>query len=170
MRWGDWGLRSRWNGSGVPALGCTGLQSSMELFQLGKLVRRAHPHQNSMSNTDQVQIFLSMFAMHLPTFIVCLVAGIVILGRRRQAFAASLWALLAFGLALFLCFANPLGQALLRRWVFESGETASRVWAFTAFGVFNSVLHAVIYAFLLMAILAGRSQPNPGTPPFSDRP
>jgi hypothetical protein len=30
------------------------------------------------------------------------------------------------------------------------------MWAFTAFGIVGSVLHAVIYALLLAAIYAGR--------------
>lgn len=32
------------------------------------------------------------------------------------------------------------------------------MWAFSAFGMFGSVLQAVIYVFLLVAIFAGRSK------------
>ena len=122
-----------------------------------------------MSSINLFQMFFSMFAMHLPTLLVSLVAVVLILGRWRQAPGACLWALVGFGLALFLCLANPLGQTLLRHWVLESGQQASRVWAFSAFGICSSVLHAVIYVCLLMAILAGRAQPKPGTPPLSGR-
>lgn len=123
-----------------------------------------------MSNTNQFQIFFSMFAIYLPTLLVSLVAVVLILGRWRQAPGASLWALLGFGLALFLCFANPLAQTLLRQWVLESGQQASRMWAFSAFGICSSVLHAVIYLFLLMAILAGRPRPQPGPAPLPEHP
>ena len=126
-----------------------------------------------MNSSDQIKMFLSMFlsmfAMSLPTLVVCLVATVVILTRWRQAPGGALWALLGFGLALFLCFAMPLGQTVLRQWVFQSGETQSRIWAFTAFSVVLSVLHAVIYVFLLVAIFAGRSKPDAGiAPPWNE--
>src|SRR6266404_179321 len=109
-------------------------------------------------NNDPVQlkIFLSLFAVNVPTLIVCLVAGVVILGRWRDAPNASLWALLGFGLVLILCFVMPLGQTMLQRWVFEPGQRETRMWAFTAFAVAGSVLHAIIYILLLLAIFAGR--------------
>jgi hypothetical protein len=118
-----------------------------------------------MTNSDQLKVFLSMFSMTLPTLLVCLVAGVVILTRWRQTTSASLWALLGFGLALFLCFAMPLGQTLLQQWVLHSEERQSRVWAFSAFAILGSVLRAVIYALLLVAIYAGRRKPGAANPP-----
>lgn len=109
-----------------------------------------------MEHTDQLKLFASMFAMNVPTLLICLVAGVVILGRWRDAANASLWALLGFGLVLVLCFVMPLAQTMLQQWVFENGQRESRVWAFTAFGIVGSVLHAFIYALLLVAIYAGR--------------
>lgn len=123
-----------------------------------------------MQSVDQLKIFLSMFAMYLPTLAVSLAAVIVILIKWRQASSGSLWALLGFGLALALCFVMPVGHTLLQHWVLRSGEQASRVWAFTAFGIVGSVLHAVIYALLLVAIFAGRSKPNAALPPSSNGP
>jgi hypothetical protein len=124
-----------------------------------------------MNNTpDQIKIFLSMFAMYLPTLIVCLVAGVVILTRWRQASTGSLWALLGFGLALILCFAMPIGQTVIQHWVFQSGERESRMWAFSTFSIVGSVLHAVIYALLLVAVFAGRSKPDVAIPPSLNRP
>ncbi len=111
-----------------------------------------------MNNTDQIPIFLSMFAMYLPRLIVCLVASIVILAKWRQASSGSPWALLGFGLALILCFVMPVGQTMLQLWVFQSGERESRMWAFTTLSIVGSVLQAVIYVFLLVAIFAGRSK------------
>ena len=119
---------------------------------------------------DQFKMFLSMFAIHLPTLIVCVVAVVVILTKWRLASNASLWALLAFGLALILCFAMPIGQTLLQVWVFQSGERESRSWALSTFAIVGSVLRAVVYALLLVAVFAGRSKSDDVTPPSLNRP
>jgi len=108
------------------------------------------------NDPGQLKLFLSLFAVNVPTLLVCLVASIVILGRWGQAPRASLWAALGFGLVLILCFVMPFGQMMLQQWVFEDGQRANRMWAFTTFGIVGSVLHAVIYALLLAAIYAGR--------------
>ncbi len=109
-----------------------------------------------MEHSDQLRIFLSLFAMNVPALLVCFVAGVVILGRWREGGRASVFAALGFGLVLVLCFLMPLVQTLLQQWVLENGQRASRMWAFTAFGIVGSVLHALIYAFFLAAIYAGR--------------
>ena len=109
-----------------------------------------------MNNTDLIKVFLSMFLMNLPTLLVCLVAGVVILVKWRQGGAASFWALLGFGLLLALCLVVPLAQAALQHWVFQDGLRASRTWAFSAFSIVASFLHAGIYILLLAAIFAGR--------------
>ncbi len=123
-----------------------------------------------MNNSDQIKIFLSMFSAYLPTLLVCLVAGIMILTKWRQASSASPWALLGFGLALFLCFAMPIGHTLLQHWVLQSGERESRMWAFGAFSFLGSVMYALVYVFLLVAIFAGRSKPDTAIPPPLNRP
>jgi hypothetical protein len=109
-----------------------------------------------MERSYDVKMFLSLFAVNVPTLLVCLVAGVVIMGRWRYAQSAAFWAALGFGLVLILCFVMPFGQMMLQRWVFEGGQRQTRMWAFTAFGIVGSVLHAVIYALLLAAIYAGR--------------
>jgi len=113
-------------------------------------------------NTDafQLPMFLSLLATGAPTILVCLVAGMVIMGRWRDAPAAAPYALFGFGLLFVLCFVMPLGQMMLQHWVLEEGQRASRMWAFTAFGFANAGLHAIIYICLLLAIFAGR--PNTG--------
>src|SRR5436190_136032 len=105
-------------------------------------------------------VFLTLFAVNVPTLLVCLVAGIVLMGRWRDAPTAAPWAVAGYGLVFVLCFVMPLGQAFLQRWVLEDGQRASRMWAFTAFGIASSVLHAVIYLVLLVAILSGRPRTN----------
>jgi hypothetical protein len=111
-----------------------------------------------MERTYELKMFLSLFAVNVPTLLVCLLAGVVILGRWREAQSAAVWAALGFGLVLILCFVMPFGQMMLQQWVFEDGQRANRMWAFTAFGIVGSVLHAMIYALLLAAIYAGRAK------------
>src|SRR5450432_1250349 len=111
-----------------------------------------------MDNADEIKTFLSMFAVYLPRVIICLLACIVILAKWRDAPRGALWALLGFGLALVLCFVMPVGQSIIQHWVLQDGDRASRMWAFSAFGMIGSILQAVIYVFLLVAIFAGRSK------------
>jgi hypothetical protein len=108
-----------------------------------------------------------MFAIQLPTLLVCFVAGVVILARWKEGSRGSIWALLGFGLAAFLCFAVPVAQTAVQDWVRHSGHTAiegasviagiSMVW---------SVLRAVTYALLLIAVFAGRSTRPPVSTPL----
>jgi hypothetical protein len=111
-----------------------------------------------MNDTDQIKMLLSMFAVQLPILLVCFVAGLVILGRWKEASKGAMWALLAFGLATILCFAMPLAQAGVQKWMTQGGGTlAERAEAFAALGFLWSVLRAVTYALLLVAVFAGRS-------------
>lgn len=105
---------------------------------------------------SQLKTFLALFAVHLPTFLVCAVACIMIVGRWRQGSGHLFWGILGFGLALVLCFVIPAVQTALQQWVFQSGERISRAWVFTAFGAIVSVLHAAIYGCLLTAIFSER--------------
>jgi hypothetical protein len=109
-------------------------------------------------NTDafQLTVFLSQLATYVPTILVCLVAGIVVIARWRDIPGAAPYALLGFGLLFVLCFVIPLGNMMLQHWVLEEGQRASRMWAFTVFGFANGALHALIYILLLFAIFAGR--------------
>ena len=119
-----------------------------------------------MNNTDQIKLFLSMFAIQLPTLLVCFVAGVVILGRWKEGSKGSMWALLGFGLAAVLCFAVPVAQAVQDR-VRHSGYTTSEsVSVVAGISIVWSVLRAVTYAFLLVAVFAGRSTSPPVSRPF----
>jgi MFS family permease len=111
-----------------------------------------------MNNTDELKTFVSTVAVYLPRAIICLVACVVVLAKWREARSGALWALFGFGLALVLCFVMPLGQTMIQSWVFQDSDRASRMWAFSAFGLVGSVLQAVIYIFLLVAIFAGRQK------------
>jgi hypothetical protein len=105
-----------------------------------------------------------MFLMQLPTLIVCLVACIIILTKRGAASRGSSWALLGFGSVLFLCIVMPVVETILQSWVFQSGQRADRMWAFTTVSIISTLLHAATYVFLLLAVLAGRTTPDSTTP------
>jgi hypothetical protein len=122
-----------------------------------------------MNNTVLLQMLISMFVMNLPTLIVSIVALILLFARRKPADPGSLWALLGFGLALALCFVVPLAQALVQNWVMSGENHAQRAWIFTTTSGLWSVLHAVVYVFLLMAITAGRPASQSVSPPLGDR-
>ena len=78
-----------------------------------------------MDNTDQIKLLLSLFAIQLPTLLVCFVAGVVILARWKQGSKGSMWALLGFGLTALICFALPVTQTAVQDWVRHSDYTTS---------------------------------------------
>jgi len=118
-----------------------------------------------MNDSDQIKMLASMFAVQLPTLLVCFVAGVVILGRWKEASKGAIWALLGFGLATILCIAIPVAQAGVQEWIKQSSwSTAERASVFAGLGFLWSVLRAVTYALLLVAVFAGRS---PSTSPPS---
>jgi hypothetical protein len=118
------------------------------------------------SNIDVVKMFFTTFVMYLPVLLINLVAVIVCLAKWRHSPSASLWALLGFGLALLLCFIMPIGHTAIQYWAFQgAGNQTGRMWAFSIFAIFGSVLHAVIYGLLLVAVFSGRSKPTAATPP-----
>jgi len=120
-----------------------------------------------MNNTDQIKLLLSMFAIQVPTLLVCFVAGVVILGRWKQAPKGSMWALLGFGLAAILCFAVPVVQTAVQEWVRHSGRTTVESASVMAgISIVWSVLRAVTYALLLIAVFAGRSTSPPVSTPL----
>ena len=120
-----------------------------------------------MNGTDQIKMFVSALAIQLPTLLVCFVAGVVILGRWRQASKGAIWALLGFGLATVLCIAIPVAQAGVQEWVKQSRWTiADRASVFAGLGLLWSVLRAVSYALLLVAVFAGRSNSSSASPPL----
>ena len=120
-----------------------------------------------MNNTDQIRVLLSTFAIQLPTLLVCFVAGIVILARWKEGSKGSMWALLGFGLAAVLCFAVPVSQSVVQDWVRHSGRTTVEGASLLAsISIGWSVLRAVTYALLLIAVFAGRSTSPPVSGPL----
>jgi hypothetical protein len=120
-----------------------------------------------MNNTNQIELLLSMFAIQLPTLLVCFVAGVVILGRWKQGSKGSMWALLGFGLAAILCFGVPVAQTAVQQWVRQSGHTTvESASVMAAISIVWSVLRALTYALLLIAVFAGRSTSPPVSRPL----
>jgi hypothetical protein len=120
-----------------------------------------------MNNTNQIELLLSMFAIQLPTLLVCFVAGVVILGRWKEGSNGSMWALLGFGLAAVLCFAVPVTQTAVQDWIKHSGHTTVESASVMAgISMVWSVLRAVSYALLLIAVFAGRSTSPPVSTPL----
>jgi len=108
-----------------------------------------------------MKMFVSMFVMQLPVMLVCLAAFVVIPAGWKRAPRASLLALLGFGLAFILCFAIPMGQTALQIWL-RSGNAAEKASVMTAVSVAWSVLRAVSYGLLLLAVfMASREYANP---------
>jgi hypothetical protein len=117
-----------------------------------------------MNNTDQLKLLLSTFAVQVPTLLVCFVAGVVILGKWKEGSKESVWALLGFGLAALLCFAVPAAQTAAQGWVSHSGHMAIEGASVMAgISIVWSVLRAVSYALLLIAVFAGRPTSPPAT-------
>jgi hypothetical protein len=125
-----------------------------------------------MGDTITIKIFLSSFAMQLPTLIVSLIALVVILIKRQQASRAAPWALLGFGLTLILCLLVPLFNALTQHWIYTHGGVnilKTHGGLFSAFSIFCSIIHAFTYGCLLIAIFYGRSQSESSLSPASSR-
>jgi hypothetical protein len=73
-----------------------------------------------------------------------------------------MWALLGFGLAAILCFAVPVAQTAVQDWIRQSGHTTVESASVMAgISMVWSVLRAVSYALLLIAVFAGRSTSPP---------
>ncbi len=142
----------------------------MVLWGYGKFrllyVRRLRTHSDIMNSTDQIKMLLSSFAMQIPILLVCLVAGVIILVRWKQTARGAVWALLGFGLAFILCILIPIVQTSVQSWVMQSGDIdfAHRASVLSGLSILWSVLRAISYALLLVAVIAGRSAPQLGPP------
>src|SRR4051812_33871159 len=115
---------------------------------------------------------LTLSAGQLPILLVCLVGCIMMVGCWNNGSRAAGWALAGFGLSLALCVFMPLSQIQVQKWMAECGmEVLDRARAFTVLGLIWSILRAVSYGCLLMALLAacqrseaGSRTPDPSNP------
>jgi hypothetical protein len=109
---------------------------------------------NSMNDSGQLITLVTMFAGQLPVLLVSAVGCLMMMGRWNEGSRAAGWALLGFGLSAALCVLMPVGQLIVQNWVVGGGAgLAQRAWALTVLAFFWSILRAVTYALLLMALL-----------------
>jgi len=108
-------------------------------------------------NAQQLTQLVSLFVGQLPLLLMSLLGCVVIMARKNEVGGASSWALMGFGLSIVLCVLIPVAQTLVQKWVMESGGSmAQRASIFTVLALVWSILRAVSYGFLLMAIVSGR--------------
>lgn len=119
-----------------------------------------------MNDTKIVSEMLGGILIQLPVLVVCLVGIMVALISWRRSPVASVWTLLAFGLALLLCILIPISQQTMLSMMKESG-VGTRVTANIVFGLAWSVLRAVSYVLLLVGVYAGRKSTSATPPPVS---
>jgi glucan phosphoethanolaminetransferase (alkaline phosphatase superfamily) len=113
---------------------------------------------NPINNSAQLTTLVSLFAAQLPILLVSALACLVVGVRRHELSTASLWAFMGFGLSVLLCILIPVAQTLVQNWVMNSGQNvAQRASVFTILAVVWSLLRAVSYASLLMAVVGGRT-------------
>ena len=110
-----------------------------------------------MNSNDEIRMLASLFAVQVPVLVICFVACVVILARWKEAPKAALWALLGFGLAALLGFVVPAAQTGLQTWIRQTGHTVEGTQAMAGLGFLWSVLRAISYLLLLIAIFSGRS-------------
>jgi len=95
---------------------------------------------------------------NLPSLLVCAAGVAVVVGRAKQLRGALFWALLGFGLALFVSVASPVTWPLVWRFL---GPRVFNV----LLSVFWSLAHAASYGCLLLAVLGGRETTPSIQPP-----
>ena len=118
------------------------------------------------TNSEPLKMFLAMIPLYLPGLIVALAAILVCLAKWKQSPQGAKWALLGFSLSLFLSIAWPIANTFIQQWMLHGGgNQTERLWVYSAMAIVSSVLHALVYVFLLVAVFAGRSTPTDAAPP-----
>ena len=97
-------------------------------------------------------------ALCLPTLLICLVAVVIVLVKRRQLSRAFLWALAGFGLAAFLYLLSPLVWTYFNRWTMTTASHHLVSYYSVCLSILCYILSAASYALLLIAVCASRSQ------------
>jgi hypothetical protein len=110
-----------------------------------------------MNSTASFTLLLSSAVTQLPILVVAVVGIVFSLMKRRQAPQAALWAILGFGLTLALCIFVPTVQTIIQLWVMEGDSPAQRASVFAGLGILWSLLRAISYLLLLVAVFVGRS-------------
>ena len=117
-----------------------------------------------MYDTGFGGFFRELFIM-FPLLLMFAAGAVIAVLRWGRAPKASMWTLLAFGLALLLCLIVPVGQRIAGR-LFMGADYRFQQVIFFALAFFWSVLRALPYLFLLIAVYSGR-KPDTAAPPAS---
>ena len=121
-----------------------------------------------MNYSDHARMYLTTFVAQSPMLLVCLLACVVILVKWKEASRGAIWALAGFGLTFLLGMVIPVVQTSVQIWSMETSQTvADRSTLFVGLSLLWSVLRAVSYLLLLVAVFAGRATPlAPAQPPL----
>jgi hypothetical protein len=116
------------------------------------------------SDNPFLGVFLAGLATQAPQMLVCVAALLIVPEKLRRAASARTWALWGFGLALLLGLLLPVAQAALQARLMGGALPPTQVaLVFAGFGMFASLLHAIVLALLLAAVLSSRSAPAKNT-------
>lgn len=99
--------------------------------------------------------FIGEFFIQLPLLLTFAIGAVIAVLKWGTAPKASMWTLLAFGTALLLCLVIPVGQRISASIFMNAGYDFQRVMHFIL-AFFWSVLRALPYLFLLIAVYTGR--------------
>ncbi|MEQ1859336.1 MAG: hypothetical protein ABMA13_05325 [Chthoniobacteraceae bacterium] len=118
------------------------------------------------SDSSFIELVRSL-VVQLPVVLVCIAGLVVAVVKWRESGGAAKWALLGFGAVLFLSFAMPVVYSMINQSKI-AGTDIAQIRAFhMRLNVLWSVLRAVSYGLLLVAIFAGR---RTGAPPSLPKP
>jgi hypothetical protein len=113
------------------------------------------------SNMQWYMQALKAQIFHLPIVMISLAAIVIALVKWRQAPSAALFCLLGFGIIFCLSTVMPMLQFFLIAGPGRSASGGVNAWV-SAISVVWSLMAAVAYVLLAMAIFAGRSKPSEG--------
>ena len=103
-----------------------------------------------------------MIQAQSPGIILCFIACVVVVIRWNEVPARSAsWAMMGFGLSVFLGIAVPISQVILQPWIATHGDSAQRMMIFTGIAMLWSALRGVSYLCLLFALYTRRTAPEP---------
>ena len=111
-----------------------------------------------MNTPAYMTMLMTSLAMQLPILLVCLGAGVLTLMRWKEMGRSGIWAVLGFGLGALLCVLVPVVQAFVQTWAIQNGSKAQLAGVFSALSIGWSILRAISYALLFVALLKGREK------------
>lgn len=104
-------------------------------------------------------MLFSQVVYHLPVFVVCVIGGVMLLGRRPQLGVGATWALAGVGLKLALCVIQPIVTTALQVWLIHGQNRPQQAGLiFSVMSILWAIMHAASYALVLAGVLAVRNK------------